>query len=327
MKRALLFASLLFTAVGLRATSSSELGGVFQEDGVGTRPLGMGGAYVAVADDANAAEENPAGLAFLDPTQHYATFTHSDLYSLGFLTRDYLAYAQGDTWGFGAMGFSWNRLSANLNPGQWTEDAFQYAGAKQVLGFDEDSWPKLALGWQASYLRVSSDLSAATDGTSVGDASANGLGCGLGALLKFTDSVSMGVAAQNIYSRLAWATGTDEVEPMLVKGGLAWHITADTLVSGEYRENTGSGGLAPESWHAGAEHWFMDGKDLKWGVLKNVGIRAGYYEELANADGGTATVGATIQSDTWQIEYTYEYGLSGDEQLGDTQRFGLGVQF
>src|SRR5712692_400351 len=33
--------------------------------GVGARPLGMGGAFVAVADDATAASWNPAGLALL----------------------------------------------------------------------------------------------------------------------------------------------------------------------------------------------------------------------------------------------------------------------
>jgi hypothetical protein len=34
-----------------------------------TRPLGMGGAFVAVADDVNAIMYNPAGLAFIDSPQ------------------------------------------------------------------------------------------------------------------------------------------------------------------------------------------------------------------------------------------------------------------
>ena len=36
------------------------------EIGMGARALGMGGAFVAVADDANAIYYNPAGLAYME---------------------------------------------------------------------------------------------------------------------------------------------------------------------------------------------------------------------------------------------------------------------
>ena len=52
------------TALGFLGTSPS--GFTFMKIGVGARPVGMGGAYTAVADDANALFWNPAGLA-LDP--------------------------------------------------------------------------------------------------------------------------------------------------------------------------------------------------------------------------------------------------------------------
>ncbi len=45
----------------------SRTGFTFMKIGIGARPVGMGGAYTAVADDANALFWNPAGLA-LNPT-------------------------------------------------------------------------------------------------------------------------------------------------------------------------------------------------------------------------------------------------------------------
>src|SRR4051812_23358541 len=92
----------LLLAAAKAGAGSGVLGGTFNQVGVGTRPMGMGGAFVAVADDANAAFENPAGMAFFDKDARYASFTHANLFSLGQLSRDYLAFAQADTSGFGA---------------------------------------------------------------------------------------------------------------------------------------------------------------------------------------------------------------------------------
>ena len=82
----------LLAPVALHAAGSSALGGTFAESAMGTRPLGMGGAFVAVADDANAVQENPAGMAFIDKTARLATFTHTNLFNVGFLSRDFLSF-------------------------------------------------------------------------------------------------------------------------------------------------------------------------------------------------------------------------------------------
>ncbi|MBT4055300.1 MAG: hypothetical protein HOE74_09215, partial [Candidatus Marinimicrobia bacterium] len=47
---------------------------------VGTRPLSMGGAFIAVADDANTISWNPAGLPGLRRTEF--TTTYADLYAM-----------------------------------------------------------------------------------------------------------------------------------------------------------------------------------------------------------------------------------------------------
>src|SRR5262245_47857491 len=114
MTRRIALLVLLASAARLGA-GSSALGGVFSAVGVGTRPLGMGGAFVALADDANAVQENPAGMAFFDKAARFAGFTHSSLFGLSELSRDYLSYAQADS-GYSAFGLAWSRFAANIDP-------------------------------------------------------------------------------------------------------------------------------------------------------------------------------------------------------------------
>ena len=45
----------------------------FNDYGVGARPLGFGGAFVALADDGNAASYNAAGLGFIEKSQFSVT--------------------------------------------------------------------------------------------------------------------------------------------------------------------------------------------------------------------------------------------------------------
>ena len=63
MFRASLALSLLAAGTAFGLLGPSATGFTFMKIGIGARPVGMGGAYTAVADDANALFWNPAGLA------------------------------------------------------------------------------------------------------------------------------------------------------------------------------------------------------------------------------------------------------------------------
>ena len=305
------------------AAGSSELGGTFNTIGVGTRPMGMGGAFVAVADDANAAFDNPAGMAFFDKDARYATFTHANLFAVSGLTRDFLAFAQADTSGFGAFGFALNRFSASFDPETWTEDSFTYAGAKAL---SKGEGPKLALGWTVKYMRVDSGFSNSTDFLTVGGGTASGYGVGLSAMLRMRPSLTLAVALNDIYSSLGWSTGTLEVLSPNGRAGFAYRLTERSLFAAELRGSQTSQGFGATSWHLGAEQWILDGKALMWDAIRNFGLRAGYYQIMSNTDAGQVSLGATAKADQWQLDYAYQFGLAA-QGLGATHRFGVGVSF
>ncbi len=101
MKRAILAASVVVLLVG-------TAGANFLEVEVGARPMGMGGAFVAIADDVTALHWNPAGLADLDGVQVFGMRT--SVYSVEGLSEDSAMAG----YGMGRRGFAvgWLRTAA-----------------------------------------------------------------------------------------------------------------------------------------------------------------------------------------------------------------------
>lgn len=108
MKRAILAAGALLLLVG-------SAGANFLEVETGARPMGMGGAFVAVADDVTALHWNPAGLADLEGIQVFGMRT--SVYSVDGLSEDSAMAGYGT----GRRGFAagWMRTGAE---GLYNED-------------------------------------------------------------------------------------------------------------------------------------------------------------------------------------------------------------
>lgn len=101
--------------------SAAVLDAAFLDSGWGVRPLGMGGAFTAVANDASGTTFNPAGIAQL--SQHEFTFVSSRLFT-GLegvdVGQNYFSYALPGREGTGNFGLTWTSLSS---PGLYREDA------------------------------------------------------------------------------------------------------------------------------------------------------------------------------------------------------------
>ena len=66
MRYVVLLISLSCLVISLSAFAEGTNEGAFVRDGIGTRALALGGAFVAVADDTSAGFWNPAGVAYLN---------------------------------------------------------------------------------------------------------------------------------------------------------------------------------------------------------------------------------------------------------------------
>ncbi|MCK5245643.1 hypothetical protein KAR02_01990, partial [Candidatus Bipolaricaulota bacterium] len=90
------------------------------KNGIGARALAMGGAFVAVANDATAMLWNPAGLAQLEDTRLSAMST--DLYGLG-ITHQFVGAVT--TFANLGIGLGWERASVD---GQIVDDEGELGG-------------------------------------------------------------------------------------------------------------------------------------------------------------------------------------------------------
>jgi tetratricopeptide (TPR) repeat protein len=118
----LLFILLLLNFSHLSAQNGGQAG-EFLRYGVGARALGMGRAFVAVADDATAIYWNPAGISRIDQWEIVSMYT--DLYGKSLLSTGYgyLAYVRRTSYGNFGVGL------VNLHVGFERRDEFN-----QVLG-------------------------------------------------------------------------------------------------------------------------------------------------------------------------------------------------
>ena len=107
----------------------------------GTRPLGMGGAFVAVADDANTINWNPAGLPGLRRTEF--TSTYSDLYRLG-ITHSYFGLVRNFSDRI-ALGLDWGSLGFDDKELLFSENKLNISLGIQAL-------KSLSFGLNSKYL-------------------------------------------------------------------------------------------------------------------------------------------------------------------------------
>ncbi|MBD3181557.1 PorV/PorQ family protein [Candidatus Poribacteria bacterium] len=101
---------ILFITAGT-SFAAEKYAGEFLNLGAGARPLGMGGSFTAVADDATAAYWNPAGIGGFDQSQ--ITFMHASIFGLD--SYDFLNFVQPVSKS-SSLGISWIRLGIDEIP-------------------------------------------------------------------------------------------------------------------------------------------------------------------------------------------------------------------
>jgi len=190
------------------------------KSGIGARALAMGGAFVAVANDASAMVWNPAGLALLGDTRLAGMST--DLFGLG-ITHQFVGAVT--TFANLGIGLGWERASivSEGSDGEGTpEGAFTWV-EQVIIGSLATNVMDIAMaGANVKYYMADSGV--------VGD-TASGFGFDLGLLVSLGDMFVIGVNACDLAgSTIEWNGGATDVVSGVYKAGLAMKLAENRLI-------------------------------------------------------------------------------------------------
>ncbi|MBI3292238.1 MAG: PorV/PorQ family protein [Elusimicrobia bacterium] len=276
----------------------------FLKIGVGARALALGGAYVAVADDAHALYWNPAGAAHLKSPELAASY--NNLYQD--TSQGYIGYVQPRgkaAWG-GAVDYL-QVAKIEARQGDTASPDYNFtARDTAVLGSYAyaDILPQLSLGLSLKYLQLHLDSK-----------HARAFAVDLGSLYKVRGApLTLGVAVLNVGSKVKFDSESDPL-PLGIKAGIAYRLWGEKLLIA-----------------TGVDSWIRDKRTfgqlgMEWKPLALLAIRAGY--QLGHGQdqlgGKKIGLGGGAGFHLKMVNVDYAFVPFGD--LGDTHRFSLGLKF
>ena len=230
----------VFVLCGRSAVAATFLESVVK-DGIGVRPLGMGGAFVAVSDDGNSIYYNPAALADTK-TQYIRGYMDMDAYSY---TRSdcYTVTVPQAGWGY------WNKQDKIGNKTDVTAFSFGTKGQNGVgwgITYKNIAWDaegSSAKGWTMDCGLKAKFSSEVTAGVLVQDLLKNSVP--LSSSIRFGLAVSPSVIADTVFAvesefrNLKAAKGAD----IYMRYGAETKITETLIIRGGWDRDRFSGGL------------------------------------------------------------------------------------
>lgn len=304
--------------------SGNKYAGEFLSIGVGGRPRGMGGAYVALVNDVTAGYWNPGSLSKIDYPEfalmHDAQFGNLVNYDYGGVG---IPFGKNASLGFSLIRMGVDDISdtrnalidlngnGNLDPGERLDPdkitTFNTSDYAFYLTYGKRQTEQFTYGANLKVIR-----------RNVGDEGAWGLGFDLGASYSPFTNFYLGANLMDITSTyLSWSTGKKEVIVPTAKLGTAYQVeflkgtftpVIDVDIRFEDRKQSANAYIGPVSFdmHYGIEYAF---KNI-------VAIRTGYN------DLGNLTLGAGVKLPKLNIDYSFSK-FDGLEDLGNSHIISL----
>jgi long-subunit fatty acid transport protein len=310
---AVLSTGLLILTGILASEPVSDIPAAFIDIGYGARPMGLGGAFVALADDANAVLWNPAGLAGLARTQMTGMYARQ----MGLIPYGFVGFTQ-------PLSPRSSLGAAAISAG---DDALRETTA--LLSAAHLLRPGLSLGLsiKARMATYGNNPDGAWDPDGTGNhqvtGRALGFGCDLGLLYDFTDRTSLGLMWRDILAPVSWqaaneagtARGGGEGVPMALVMGTAHRWSKDITMSLSLDRSLHTDGV--DRVAAGYENRL-------WNLLV---LRAGYGQEIAADPDRLYTLGLGLEHDlgtSWRLAFDFAYLF---HDLANTPRVSLTMGF
>ncbi len=293
--------------------TAQQVQAAFDDTYWGVRALGMGGAFTAVANDANAPLYNVAGTAFT--AQNEVTLMGSRLFA-GLegveIASNYAGFVHPIDAKFGAISFAWSSIST---PGLRREDTFNVGYARvlnDVLRLDSEV-VELSAGLNVKYLMqevkfgVNEDDMETFKGAMTGD---------IGLLAMFSNGIGVGYTSKYVLPADIGFMEKDEVKNINVIG-LSYYNDELPYIKIPYFTVALDVILrdGENSIRAGVESYVLD---------KKLAIRLGGREEAFNIGFGYEF--AFANETKLVIDYALELPMQVEESYG-SHFFALSFKF
>ena len=312
-------------AIGLLIMCTGGAVAAFNDIGVGARPLGMGGAFVALADDGNAPSYNPAGLGYINAA--HLSLTTAQRFR-GLINYNYISGIV-PLRSVGAFGASIGILS---------EDSEVYKEQTATISYGKTFLEKFALGlnlksFSNRFDESNESVSAHLENNSqfFAHTSVTDFSFDLGLMATPVTGLTLGLSAENLFpANLSVSEAGADFVPRNIRVGLAYRLgtIAATTKQEALREVLKSGiGLFEIVFRDGARHSHI-GAEL-W-LNRTIGVRAGYsLRSGVNRATGIAlgsSVKLPVAALRLQLDYAFQI-ITGVLADNTTQRFSLSLMF
>lgn len=268
--------------------------GAFLSWGAGARSLGMGKAFVSIADDASATYWNPAGLAQIDRKE--ITALHAILWAD--TMYDFISYVHPIT-GMGTVGGSITRLYSGKFDGRDENNisTHEFSDSQTALGasYGKQIVDVLALGASIKY--VTHNLDDHKNGNFTFD---------IGAMYKspMVEHLQVGLNLRNLMG-LRTGADTEDKLPLTLRFGFNYKLLRDKLALVIDLEKS----RAPLSYHFGTEYWAFQYLAVRFGI-----------------DPEEFTLGFGIRYRDYGLDYAFAtHDLGGSHRLSASWKFGPSI--
>lgn len=272
----------------------------FLKTGQGARPMGMGGAYAALAYDVNAVYWNPGGLGEVQKPE--ILFMHNNNYvdiSNQFLGFVYPMEQYGGTLGLGVTYQDYGSFDRTLITGASTftsNGSFDASDLAIAVGYGQRFGEGYSLGGTLKYIR-----------SKIESEDASAFAVDLGLMYRVPDQpLTLGLAIQNLGSKMKFISQSDKLPLNLKVGGAYEFMPGLTLALDLNKPIDNNLRL-----NAGIEYW----------PAEMFALRVG-YDGLSDAGNGM-TAGAGFRFQDLGLDYAWVDG--GD--LDDAHRISLNFVF
>ncbi len=298
----------------------------FNDIGVGARPLGLGGAFVALADDSNAANYNAAGLGYIDAI--HLGGTHAQRFN-GLITYNAISGIVP----FGKIG------SIGASFGDLAEDSDIYHEQVVRISYGNALFKQFAIGANLKLFRTSFDATNefVVENPYFAQTSSSAVSFDLGVIVKPFKSLSLGASVENLLPADMSISDTPVNDtpiapiPLNIRAGLTYRLEtiAEMSAQGAVVSNLLKGSLGTcEVARRNGETYIRTGIEA-W-LNKSIAVRGGYGVKNGSNSATTLSFGGSaklpISKTSIQLDYGFQL-LSGDFQDNITQRFSANLLF